>query len=48
MVDDAIFHPGNELRGAALHHLPDAGTKLVEEVDARVAANRRAKSFERR
>ena len=47
-VGDALFDPGDELRPAALQHLPDAGPKLVEEVDTRVAANRRAKSFERR
>ena len=47
VVADVLFDPGEELRRAALHHLPDAGPKLVEEVDAHVAANRRAKSFER-
>jgi len=32
----------------ALYHLPDTRPKLVEEVDPRVAANRRTKSSERR
>src|SRR5579864_106911 len=48
VVSDALFDPGDKLRRAALQHLPDAGPKLVEEVDARVAADRRTKSFERR
>ena len=48
VVGDALFDPRNELRRAALHHLPDVGPKLVEEVNARVAANRRAKSLEGR
>ena len=48
LVGDALFDPGDEFRRVSLHYLPDARPKLVEEVDARVAANRRAKSFERR
>src|SRR5690349_7691295 len=47
VVADVLFDPGDELRRVALSHLPDAGPKLVQEVDARVAANRRAKCFER-
>src|SRR5260370_31669572 len=48
VVGDALFDPRHELRRVALHHLPDAGPKLVQEVNARLAANRRAKSFVRR
>ena len=47
-VADVLFDPGDELRRVALNHLPDAGPKLVQEVDAHVGAYRRAKSFERR
>src|SRR5437016_3122592 len=48
VVGDALFDPRHELRRAALHHLPNAGPKLVQEVNAHVGANRRAKSFEGR
>ena len=37
-----------ERRRVALYHLPDARLKLVEEVDARVVANRRTEIVERR
>jgi hypothetical protein len=48
VVGDALFDPRHELRRVALHHLPNAGPKLVQEVNAHVATNRRAKSFEGR
>src|ERR1700674_1042320 len=48
VVGDVLFDPGHELRGVGLHHLPDARPKLVEDVDSRVAANRRPKIVERR
>src|SRR4051794_22127747 len=48
VVDDALFDPGHKLRRVTLHYLPDTGLKLVEDVDARVAANGRGKSFEGR
>jgi hypothetical protein len=47
VVGDALSDPRRELRCVALHHLPDARPKLVEEVHPRVAANRRTKIVER-
>src|SRR5271156_3824190 len=43
VAGDARFDPRHELRCEALHHLPDAWPKLVENVHPRVAANRRTK-----
>ena len=43
-----VFDLGNELRRVALDHLPDFRPELMEEVDPRIAANRRTKSPERR
>jgi hypothetical protein len=40
---DALCDPRHELRRVALHHLPDARSKLVEDVDPSVAADCRAK-----
>src|ERR1017187_1042054 len=48
VVGDTLFDPRHERRGEALHHLPDARLKLVEDIDPRVAANRRTKIVERR
>ena len=48
IVGDALFDPRDELRRVPLHYFPDTGLKLVEDVDARVAANGRCESFERR
>src|SRR6266404_5395431 len=46
VVGDALFDPGHEPRCVGVHHLPDARPKLVEDVDSRVAANRRPKVVE--
>ena len=43
---DALFDPGHEPRRVGVHHLPDAGPELMEDVDSRVAANRRPKIVE--
>jgi hypothetical protein len=43
---DTLSDSGHELRREALHHLPDARPKFVEDVHPRVAANRRAKIVE--
>lgn len=48
VVGDTVFDFQHELRRVALYHLPDARSKLVEEVDPRVVANRRTKIVERR
>ncbi len=48
VLGDALFDFGHELRRAALDHLPDFRPELMEEVDPRIAANRRTKSLERR
>lgn len=40
LVDDAVGDAGHEFRSVAPQQLPDAGPKLVQEVDARIAANR--------
>jgi hypothetical protein len=48
VVGNAFFYPRHELRRVSLHYLPDTGLKLVEDVDAHVAANRGPKSFEGR
>ena len=47
-MGDALFDLGHDLRRVALDHLPDFRPELVEEVDPRIAADRRAKSLERR
>src|SRR5271157_2801312 len=46
VVGDALSDSGYKLRREALHHLPDAGSKFVEDVNPRVAANRRTKIVE--
>jgi hypothetical protein len=43
---NAVFDPRHELRGEALHHLPDVRLKCVKDTDTRVAANRRTKIVE--
>ena len=47
-LGDALFELGHQLRRVAFDHLPDFGPELMEEVDPRIAANRRTKSLERR
>ncbi len=48
VVSDASFDLRHEGRRVALHHLQEAGLKLVEEVDPRIAPNRGTKIVERR
>ena len=47
LVGGTLFDFPHEPRCLALHHLPHARLKLVQEIHSRVAANRRTKSFER-
>ena len=47
-MGDALFDLGHDLRRVALDHLPDFRPELVEEVDPRITADRRAESLERR
>jgi hypothetical protein len=44
---DALCDPKNELRRMTLNHLPEARSKLVEDVDARVAPDCRTEIVER-
>src|SRR4029077_19948258 len=46
VVGDALYDPGHEPRRVGVHHLPDAGPELMEDVDSRVATNRRPKVVE--
>src|SRR5208337_2818053 len=46
VVGDALSDSGHKFRREALHHLPDAGSKFVEDVHPRVAAKRRTKIVE--
>jgi len=48
VVGDALFDLGHELRRVAVDHLSDLRAELMEEVNPRIAANRRTKSLERR
>jgi hypothetical protein len=41
----SLFDFKRELRRVALYHLPNARLKLVEEVEPRIVANCRTKSF---
>jgi hypothetical protein len=46
-VDDAPCDPEHEVRRVALRYLADARAELVEEIEPRVAAERRTQIVER-